>query len=242
MVLLPVAHAVPELRRLAEMIAEARTALADLGAWRFLDGHRTEGCGCRRRMHGAAAAQAVGKIGDLALVDGLAGKAVALVVVDRPQRAVDRQLVEVRARRAAAGCRYRRTAGPAAAGSLVKSMPGTTWPVWKATCSVSAKKLSGLRFSVILPTFTTGTSSSGMSLVAIEQVEAELVLVGFSSTIWKPSSHSGKSPRFDRLLEVAPVEVGVLAGDQRALPPRPASRRPSAASNGTSRSATCPRR
>ena len=55
---------------------------------------------------------------------------------------------------------------PASSGSLEKSMPGTTCAVQKATCSVSAKKLSGLRFSTMRPTGCSGTSSSGMILVA----------------------------------------------------------------------------
>ena len=63
---------------------------------------------------------------------------------------------------------------PASSGSFVKSMPGTTCAVQNATCSVSAKKLSGLRFSTSLPTGMTGTSSSGTILVAIQHVEREV--------------------------------------------------------------------
>src|SRR2546427_5060735 len=55
---------------------------------------------------------------------------------------------------------------PASRGSLEKSMPGTTCSAQNATCSVSAKKLSGLRFKTMRPIGRTGTSSSGMSLVA----------------------------------------------------------------------------
>ncbi len=78
-------------------------------------------------------------------------------------------------------------------GSLVKSMPGTTLPTQKATCSVSAKKLSGLRFSVSLPTRRTGTSSSGRSLVASSRSKPYFSS-SFSSTICTPSSYSGKAP------------------------------------------------
>ncbi|MNT86363.1 hypothetical protein D3C72_2266390 [compost metagenome] len=55
---------------------------------------------------------------------------------------------------------------PASRGSFVKSRPGTICAAQKATCSVSAKKLSGLRSSTIRPMGTTGTSSSGTILVA----------------------------------------------------------------------------
>ena len=63
---------------------------------------------------------------------------------------------------------------PASSGSFEKSMPGTMCAVQKATCSVSAKKLSGLRLSTMRPTGITGTSSSGTILVGVEHVEAEL--------------------------------------------------------------------
>ena len=60
--------------------------------------------------------------------------------------------VEVRDRRGAtAACRDRRSSRPCSSGSLVKSMPGTTLAVQNATCSVSAKKLSGLRSSTMRP-------------------------------------------------------------------------------------------
>ncbi len=67
-VLLPVAHAVPELGRLAEVIAEARAALAHLRPGLLRDRDRAERRGSGRRMHRAAAAQAVGKVGDAALL------------------------------------------------------------------------------------------------------------------------------------------------------------------------------
>ncbi|MNI40795.1 hypothetical protein D3C73_950310 [compost metagenome] len=55
---------------------------------------------------------------------------------------------------------------PANSGSFVKSTPGTTCAVQKATCSVSAKKLSGLRSSTMRPIGVMGTNSSGTILVA----------------------------------------------------------------------------
>ena len=79
---------------------------------------------------------------------------------------------------------------PASSGSLEKSMPGTTCAVQKATCSVSAKKLSGLRFSTSRPTGVTGTSSSGTILVASSTSNVKASACS-SVKIWKPSSHSG---------------------------------------------------
>ena len=45
-------------------------------------------------------------------------------------------------------------------------MPGTMLAAQKATCSVSAKKLSGHRFSTMRPMTFNGTCSSGISFVA----------------------------------------------------------------------------
>ena len=78
-------------------------------------------------------------------------------------------------------------------GSLVKSMPGTTFWVQNATCSVSAKKLSTTRSSTIRPIGVTGTSSSGMILVASKTSKSNSSAKASSKT-WTPSSHSGKSP------------------------------------------------
>ena len=69
-------------------------------------------------------------------------------------------------------------------------MPGTTCAVQKATCSVSAKKFSGLRFRTILPMGVTGTSSSGISLV--ESSTSKLNLSASASVkVCTPNSHSG---------------------------------------------------
>ena len=72
-------------------------------------------------------------------------------------------------------------------------MPGTTWPGWNATCSVSAKKLSGFRSSVSRPTRSTGTSSSGTILVGSSRSKSN-ACSSSSSMICTPSSHSGKAP------------------------------------------------
>jgi hypothetical protein len=72
-------------------------------------------------------------------------------------------------------------------------MPGTICPTWKAICSVSAKKLSGFLFNVILPIFCTGTSSSGISLVG-SRISKSNLCSSSSETICTPSSHSGRAP------------------------------------------------
>jgi hypothetical protein len=63
----------------------------------------------------------------------------------------------------------------------------------KATCSVSAKKLSGLRSRTMRPTGVKGTSSSGM--IFVESSTSKLNSFAWSSVkIWKPSSYSGRTP------------------------------------------------
>jgi hypothetical protein len=76
-------------------------------------------------MHRAAATQAVGEVRHTAGIDGDASEPIALVVVDRSQRAVDRQFVEVRSDPAQLGV----DVGEETALEqrvVVKSMPGTT--------------------------------------------------------------------------------------------------------------------
>ena len=100
----------------------------------------------------------------------------------------------------------------------MKSIPGTTWPVWKATCSVSAKKLSGLRFSVILPTVHDRHEFFGDDLGRVEKVEAEFVLVLLLDDL-ETELPFGEVAPLDRLPEVAAVEVRVFAGDLLGLFP-----------------------
>ncbi|MNV51327.1 hypothetical protein D3C71_1433720 [compost metagenome] len=72
-------------------------------------------------------------------------------------------------------------------------MPGGTLAGQNATCSVSAKKLSGQRLSTMRPTGCRGTSSSGMSLVGSRWSNGKR---SASSSVKSctDSSHSGKSP------------------------------------------------
>ncbi len=73
-------------------------------------------------------------------------------------------------------------------------MPGTRWPTWKATCSVSAKKLDGLRLRVSRPIGLTGASSSGTIFVASSRSMPSKVCSGVSGKVWMPSSHCGYAP------------------------------------------------
>ena len=82
---------------------------------------------------------------------------------------------------------------PCRSGSLVKSIPGTTFWVQNATCSVSSKTLSTTRLSVIRPTTRTGTCSSGMILVESSTSNSK-ESANSSSNSCTPRSHWGKSP------------------------------------------------
>ena len=128
------------------------------------------------RVHGAAAAQAVGEVRDAALVDGHAGKAVALIVVDRPQRAVDRQLVEVRPD--AAQLRVdvgeqpalqQRIVGEVDAGNDVAGVEGDLLGLGEEVVRVAVQRQ--------LADLDDRHELLGNDLGRVEQIEAELVLV-----------------------------------------------------------------
>src|SRR5690606_18650971 len=91
------AHAVPEQRGLGEVIAERRAASPYLVPFHAL-GVALEAAtaGRRWRFLRPAAVNGVGLVVGAAFVDGLPMKRIALVVVHRGDRAVDRDLVEIR--------------------------------------------------------------------------------------------------------------------------------------------------
>ena len=153
------------------MVGELLRLAAHLVAFdRLREGDEAAHAGLER----AAAAERVRLVGDAAAVDRLAVKAVALVVVHLRDRRVDRDLVEVRPAEAdQLRVEVRVDGGPAAAGRCVKSMPGTMFDVQNATCSVSAKKLSGLRLSTMRPTVRHRHELFGDDLGRVEDVEAE---------------------------------------------------------------------
>ena len=118
---------------------------------------------------------------------------------------------------------------PCSSGSLVKSMPGTMCAVQNATCSVSAKKLSGLRFSTMRPTGAQRHQLLGNDLGRVEHVEAEAVGLLLGEDL-QPELVLGIRAGLDRLPQVAAVEVGVGAVDLDRLVPhqrvRAGDRRP----------------
>src|SRR5688500_721931 len=80
--------------RLAEVVEELRAPRTDLRALHDL-GMADEAAVAHRGLERAAAAERVGLVGHAALVDRLPHVAVALEIVNRRQRAVDRDLGEV---------------------------------------------------------------------------------------------------------------------------------------------------
>lgn len=73
---------------------------------------------------------------------------------------------------------------PCSRGSWVRSMPGITLPVQKATCSVSEKKLSTTRFRVRVPMILTGHSSSGICLAWVPHIERKAVTAGLIEQLY----------------------------------------------------------
>jgi hypothetical protein len=91
--------------------------------------------------------------------------AVLLEMRERTFGCVDRYVSEVGASQALKlGVEVREIASWSR-GSLEKSIPGGTFWVMKATCSVSAKKLSGMRSITSRPAGIGGKTSSGMIFV-----------------------------------------------------------------------------
>ena len=145
--------------------------------------------------------------------------AVALVVGERALRRVDRDLVEVR------------RAQPRQLRVEVREQPSLQQRVvarnrcrarccegQKATCSVSAKKLSGQRSSTMRPMTCNGTSSSGISLVESRWSNGKASACSCVNSC-TASSHSGKvargrSPRTGR-------GGGSRGRRRRSSPPRP---------------------
>ena len=105
-----------------------------------------------------------------------------------------------------------------------KSMPGTTLTrMPKATCSVSAKKLSGFRFSTIRPTCAApAPSPRGSAWWGRAGRSRRRRLPCPAVIICTPSSHSGNVAGLDGLPQVAAMEVGVgLPAILTAPRPRP---------------------
>ena len=93
--------------------------------------------------------------------------------------------------------------------------------MWKATCSVSAKKFVGFASSVSgSDRPAPAPAPPGTSLVESRRSMPSNIWSGVSGKIWMPSSHAGKAPDSMASYEVAAVEVGVDPADQLGLLPR----------------------
>ena len=90
--------------------------------------------------------------------------------------------------------------------------------VQKATCSVSAKKLSTQRSRTRRPTRRIGISSSGISLVAIEHIEFKLV-GKFVVEELKPKFPLRETARLDRVPQIPSMKVGIRAIDFHGFVP-----------------------
>jgi hypothetical protein len=95
-------------------------------------------------------------------------------------------------------------------------MPGTMFCVQKATCSVSAKKLSTTRSSTSRPTPAHRYLFLGDDLRRVEDVEGEFVGKRFVEQL-QPELPFRKVAGLDRVPQVAPMEIGVGAVDLERL-------------------------
>ena len=121
---------------------------------------------------------------------------------------------------------------PASSGSFEKSMPGTTCAAQNATCSVSAKKLSGLRFSTSLADRHHRHQLLGHDLGRVEHVEGERLGLLFGEDL-QPELVLRIRAGLDRLPQIAAMEVGVGARDLDGFVPHQRVRAGLRASSGT---------
>ena len=191
-VLLDRRHALPEQAGLAEVVVERRRQLAHLGAGGHGLRHVEEGAVGVAGDERAAAVERVGAVGRHATVDGGLVHAVAQDVVDRRVRAVDRQLVEVRAAEPGelgveVGEQPRlqqRVVGDVDAGHEVADVEGDLLGLGEEVGRRAAS-------SVSRPSGCTGASSSGTSLVGSSRSMPSKVWSSVSSKACTPSSHCG---------------------------------------------------
>ena len=97
-------------------------------------------------------------------------------------------------------------------------MPGGTFCVMNATCSVSAKKLSGMRSSTSRPTGIGARISSGMSLVGSRTSKSKLSAKSWSNSC-TPQLPFREVAGLDRVPQVAAVEIRIGAVDLDRLVP-----------------------
>ena len=97
-----------------------------------------------------------------------------------------------------------------------RPMPGTVLPGEKAACSIWAKKFSGLRFSVIVPTCDQRIVRVRPGLGQVERVEAVGLRVRVGHDLHRQRPARMLAAR-DRLEQVAAMEVGIGAGHVRGF-------------------------
>ena len=97
-------------------------------------------------------------------------------------------------------------------------MPGTTCDGQNATCSVSAKKLSTLRSSTILPSGVSGTSSSGTSFVGSRTSKSNSRLLPLREDLHRKFP-LGKVAGFNCVPQIATMEVGIGTVDLHRFVP-----------------------
>ena len=201
------------------MVAEGFAAVADLVP---LDPLRialeTAALSCRRGFLGPAVVDGVGLVVGAALVDRLAMEGVALVVVERAQRAVDRDLVEVRpteTQQLGVGvgeqpALQQRVVGEVDARHDMADVEGGLLGLGEEVVRVAVEgHLAELlhRHQLL-----------GDDFGRVQQVEVELVLVGLLDHLHAQLPLEVVA-HLDGLPHVAAVEVRVLAGDlQRFVP------------------------
>ena len=104
-------------------------------------------------------------------------------------------------------------------GSSVTSMPGTRLPRWKATCSVSAKKLVGFAVSVSSPMGWTGRELLGHQLGRVQQVDPLERLLGVVLEGLDAQLPLGVGAGLDGVGQVATVEVRIESREELGLLP-----------------------
>jgi hypothetical protein len=209
--------AVPEERGLAEVVEELLAPLPHplpFERLRVRDeaAHRAAG------LERTAAADRVRVVGGLARIDGLPHEPVALIVVERRHRPVDRDLVEVgaaEARELGVGVREQ-----APLQQRIVREVDTGHHVAGMECHLLGLREEAIRVPVQgQPTDALHRDQLlGHDLGRVEQVEVERVLVGFRNDL-QAELPLRVGARFDGLPEIAAVEVGILAGDLERLVP-----------------------
>jgi len=181
---------------------------------RLREGHETR----RTGLEGAAATERIGLVGDPTTGNGLAVQTVALVVVDRRQRCVDRDLVEV---------------GPAQPGDLGVHVRMDAPSQQRIVAEVDAghhmggaegdllglgEEIVGVAVEHHAPDRCHRHQLLGDQLGGVEHIEAEGFGLGLGEDL-QAELPFRVFAGFDGVPQVAAVEVGIGAGDLDRLVP-----------------------